>query len=962
MDQPRERPLAVAITPNDGSAQLTTPTSSTPVSAGNNGGQSGAAAPKDQMPGHPSFRRQRASRACETCHARKVRCDAASLGVPCTNCVAFSIECKIPAPKRKKTGVKKDNDSEPIDSQADDDRSPAVANDPFPGRGEMVMTRDIPPEKIGMNTSAGMPKTEGSDAYYASQQVSNGTYAQYMKPKFARAPIKEAGRVAYLGESSNLSLLVQDRLGATDVVHYPLPENVRGARARINELDNVEIDILHQRGAFLLPPRQLCDELVDAFFTWIAPVVPVINRSKFMRRYRDTKNPPSLLLLQAILLAGSRVCSNPQLMDANGSTTPAAMTFYKRAKALYDANYEDDRVTIVQALILMGWYWEGPEGKGLAPPDASVMHLQSDVAADVTKNVFYWSRVAVIVAQGSGMHRSVEQSQLSKADKRLWKRIWWTLFTRDRSVAVALGRPVSINIDDSDVEMVTEDDFIDDEPDRPAEFPPDPTHVHFFLNYVKLCEIMGLVLSQQYSVAKKERRNNALDLTHSDMALADWLQNCPPEVRWEPQRHHFWSALLQSNYYTILCLLHRAHMPPAGAADARPMNGYPEETAYPSRGIAYQAAAMITSIIETLQKHDQLRYTPAFIVYSLFSALIMHVYQMRSSSQTIVSATQARLTICMNALKDVSKVWLVAKMVHTLFESILGNKALEERLQKAAGRRHAKNKPSTAQRRPGNNAANTDGPDAQKRKFDDMEMGYSNGPPAPQMSYERSRPQSPVLSPSQGIPPGTHAPDMHQLPNIAASSPVIRQGNDAFMGRSRPHTRPGSPFNGFSIPGTPPDFFLHTRGSPKISEDLWQNYQPDQLFPPEANSLFPVVTNSPAQNMVDPALRGGIGQQQFNPQHLQSPSQLHAGHMPNMIDGSTVQPMDYHHDATAWTSMNQANTARSDDVWSNSSSTTGGPIVPTTLNVGDWFEFFGIQNAGDLNGLNGLNGASNGYG
>ena len=71
----------------------------------------------------------------------------------------------------------------------------------------------------------------------------------------------------------------------------------------------------------------------------------------------------SLLLLQAILLAGSRVCTNQQLMDANGSTTPAAMTFYKRAKALYDANYEDDRVTIVQALVLLGWYWEGPEGE-----------------------------------------------------------------------------------------------------------------------------------------------------------------------------------------------------------------------------------------------------------------------------------------------------------------------------------------------------------------------------------------------------------------------------------------------------------------------------------------------------------------------------------------------------------------------------------------------------------------------
>lgn len=208
----------------------------------------------------------------------------------------------------------------------------------------------------------GMPVTTLSDQQVAEQASQNNTYAQFMKPKFARAPIKEAGRVAYLGESSNLSLLVQDRHGTTDVVHYPLPPNIHGSRSRLTDLDNLELDILHQRGAFLLPPKPLCDELVEAYFKWVAPVVPIVNRSRFMRHYRDPKNPPSLLLLQAILLAGSRVCTNPQLMDANGSTTPAAMTFYKRAKALYDANYEDDRVTIVQALVLLGWYWEGPEG------------------------------------------------------------------------------------------------------------------------------------------------------------------------------------------------------------------------------------------------------------------------------------------------------------------------------------------------------------------------------------------------------------------------------------------------------------------------------------------------------------------------------------------------------------------------------------------------------------------------
>lgn len=32
---------------------------------------------------------------------------------------------------------------------------------------------------------------------------------------------------------------------------------------------------------------------------------------------------------------------------------------------------------------------------------------------DVTKNVFYWSRVAIVVAQGSGMHRRSVNSRTS---------------------------------------------------------------------------------------------------------------------------------------------------------------------------------------------------------------------------------------------------------------------------------------------------------------------------------------------------------------------------------------------------------------------------------------------------------------------------------------------------------------------------------------------------------------------
>lgn len=311
--------------------------------------------------------------------------------------------------------------------------------------------------------------------------------------------------------------------------------------------------------------------------------------------------------------------------------------------------------------------------------------------------------------------------------------------------------------------------------------------------------------------------------------------------------------------------------------------------------------------------------------------MIMHVYQMRSSNQTVVSATQQRLQICMNALRDVSRVWLVAKMVHTLFESILGNKVLEERLQKAAGRRHTKKKDANgAAAKDTAKASPKENNDSNKRKFEDMEFGYANGPPAAPMSYERSRPQSPALTPSRELPQQNQH---QQVPQISTSSPPQRQSTDAFMGNSRSNTRPTTPFNSYSIPGTPPDLFLHTRNSPKISEDLWQNYQPDQLFPPETNGLFPL--QSPSQQMVDPALRGPSQQQYGMPQQMP------------MQDGMQM----YGQDPNSWSHVQAMQGAGADDTWSTSS--TSGPIVPTALNVGDWFEFFGIPN-GDINSLNGL--------
>lgn len=885
--------------------------------------------------------------------------------MPCTNCVAFSIDCRIPEPKRKKaqnvaTPTKDSGrydkgdpwdvlrnlaELTPHSERGDtaEERSPR----PPPGQGSFPSgTR--PPAVY--HTHEGTPSSANThDEQKRKQDYDDATLGNYMefvtKPRFSRAPITTAGRVAYLGESSNLTLLINDRQGTSDVVHYPLPENGRGAGGRAAAMDDDDIAILKQRGAFLLPPRSLCDELIDSYFKWVHPLLPIINRAKFMRQYKEQKNPPSVLLLQAVLLAGSRVCTNPQLMDKDGSSTPAALTFYKRAKALYDSNFEDDRVTIVQSLLLMGWYWEGPE--------------------DVTKNVFYWSHVATIVAQGSGMHRSVENSQLKKTDKRLWKRIWWTLFTRDRSVAVALGRPCHINLDDSDVEMLTEDDFIEEEEDdgNPGDYPPDPIHVQFFLQYVKLCEIMSLVLSQGYSVASKARRQDPIDLTHSDMALADWLQNCPKIVYWEMPKHHFWSALLHSNYYTTLCLLHRAHMPPSGASR------FPDGLSYSSRHIAFQAAGMITSIVENLVARKELRYCPAFVVYSLFSALIMHVYQMRSPVPSIQQVTEKRIETCMRALEEISKVWLVGKMVYKLFESVLGNKQLAERMQKAAGRRHHKMRQTLAQLDPQALAQLDHHRVAQdhKRKYDEMAIDFSVNTPQPHESYERSRPQTPSLA--QKLDPlGSAKPPDAMLGTMPppVTSPNARQNTDAFMGgtASRPQTRPATPFNpSFSVPPTPPDMYLVTRNSPILPHSVFENFQPGQLFP-ESAGLPEYV--SPSQ-MHAPSMDSGMvaqmrshnlqpqstdasqyDQRMTKRQAIGSPSQGNYGLLPQAtatagsssteLGGCFPQGGGGAASNNVWGGAFDAAMAEAQspsDTWSNGS--WNGMAVPSTLNVDDWY-------------------------
>lgn len=300
----------------------------------------------------------------------------------------------------------------------------------------------------------------------------------------------------------------------------------------------------------------------------------------------------------------------------------------------------------------------------------------------------------------------------------------------------------------------------------------------------------------------------------------------------------------------------------------------------------------------------------------------------------------------MSALKDVSKVWLVAKMVHTLFESILGNKVLEERLQKAAGKRHQKPRPEAQDQAQGNAKK----PEPPKRKFDDMDLGVPNGGPTPPVSYERSRPQTPAATPSR---------ELGQNPLNAQVSPNPPRETLPGVSASRGNTRPTTPFNGqYSLPATPPDLFLVTRTSPNLSPSLWENFQPEQLFP-DGTNIFPDLS-SPQSQAVDPQL-----QMQSQYQNMQRPMMMNQGQpmsagaggtgaqgSPPMMSGMPAgmgmqtgsqqqqqQQMFGMGNQQPWMGLQPMgggpmDSTSQDDNWSNSS--RSGPTAPTTLNVEDW--------------------------
>ena len=201
--------------------------------------------------------------------------------------------------------------------------------------------------------------------------------------------LQDQGRTFYLGEAFSLAFVVKTVCSpngdGTDVkVHYPIPPSVTDRKQP--DLAAEDEEMLRKHGALTLPEKAVSDELVHTFFHCIHPGFPIFDRRAFAEQYQ--LGHMSLLVLQTVFFLAATVCDEDLLQRAGfNDRYKARKTFYRRAKALYDADYERDKIKLTSVMVLLGFWWQGPEDQ---------------------KDTWFWLGAAISLAQTLGLHRSYD--------------------------------------------------------------------------------------------------------------------------------------------------------------------------------------------------------------------------------------------------------------------------------------------------------------------------------------------------------------------------------------------------------------------------------------------------------------------------------------------------------------------------------------------------------------------------
>ncbi|KAG0153366.1 hypothetical protein PDIDSM_5219 [Penicillium digitatum] len=537
--------------------------------------------------------------ACRLCHDRRVKCDR-SEGVSCSNCRKARRQCELIISRR---GRKRKLPLLPIEEDS--------RNVPYQG-----MITSNPPL---------------------------ATYAQGDGDKPQQEPcfpaLGPSGKTPYVGDPSNLNYLIQQFGnpfgGTTDV--RPLQDHLHGAMlARLGRSTARAIDRLHistgerlkSQGAFDLPSQGTSLALLDAYFHFSLAALPILDWSRFLVTLEEGKF--SHLLLNAIYLAATIYCSDSVITDAGFvSRYAASLTFYQRAKSLYDAGYETDAIVTIQATFLMRYWWNG-----------LLEH----------KDPWYWVGISVGMAQSLGLHRAKSYIRLEEKDRKLWRRLWWMAI--DINLSMLLDRPPHAQGRLCNVPPLSESDFEQVESRETGNFREGRNEANTFaINTVQLARIVDRFFTIRYD----EDTGHSQDICLEQIYL--WFSSLPPEFKSLSTNSSKWAIMTHILYQEYRLALHRSN----------PRFSLNTGSDTPT----FEICTDISHMLEILMAKDLLYAASASIIAPALSVLSTYIVNIYRGDAGVRMISQHRARFCMLILDKLQDRLPVVAAFYPIFDSLL---------------------------------------------------------------------------------------------------------------------------------------------------------------------------------------------------------------------------------------------------------------------------------------------------
>ncbi|KAL6354074.1 hypothetical protein LRP88_12626 [Fusarium phalaenopsidis] len=318
-----------------------------------------------------------------------------------------------------------------------------------------------------------------------------------------------------------------------------------------------------------LPRRkELVDYLVERFFTELNPVYDAVHHETFQtsydafwnRKWGDDDLTAVDLRWLAVLFM---MLAFAELLDCSPEASPEAQRSCEETSVQF---FWGSRKAIVLAPTLSG---ESPD------------LVRAGIL--VSRYLMFWGRkteswltssFAIRMAQAQGMHVDGESWGLPPKVLETRRRLWCTLYSMDRSISLATGRPYTINSKHC-MEMKIRNVWIDDNSpedaaaavERPIE---DPTQSIYYRFTQQLATILGDIHDDFFGLAPMTASYQTYEKVMAlDQILLDWAAGLPPYFRLEDADTSLdterpflrWQRMyLHSSYHFARITLHRTYV------------------------------------------------------------------------------------------------------------------------------------------------------------------------------------------------------------------------------------------------------------------------------------------------------------------------------------------------------------------------------------------------------------------